>query len=521
MKIHFLKNLPQFVDYLCSLGDEGINILRNDIIQIIEEIYRDKNLLNAELKTLLFDNFIKIAKSIIPKEKDNYILDLVLSFGYESNETMEFLIEHKKLGIKFISKLSDVFGKDITENYLLPQLWFFAEDENEEIKKEVLLCLPCICNILSVDFIGNKIYNLTKKLSKSKSWIIRKTCIEVLPQIIKIYKDKLNLLKNNNVNNIDIEKYYTVIKNFVVLLEKFTLDKDKNVRHILIKHIGEIISSLEKNELSFRLLDFYKESVNEYYFNKERINPNTSTNKTQKKEDEKSEEDYNYYFAYNFPAILYCYGGENWDKLNKIYASLCNEKDPTIRRSIIASFHEVSNIVGQKITEEELLPIYENFLNSKDRFEKNFAIKNLPKILAHVSKELKDKYLRYFDAVSIFQQNMTSKVRNFNFINWRNKIDVIEGILCYYNLYDNDIIYKSIIPQSINFCLDDVYKVRSASCKILANLISYLYNENYKKNELFNLLEVYAFNKKYHQRVSFAKMCKFFLKNNKKINEEK
>ena len=55
----------------------------------------------------------------------------------------------------------------------------------------------------------------------------------------------------------------------------------------------------------------------------------------------------------------------------------------------------------------------------------------------------------------------------------------------------------------------------------MANLISYLYNENYKKNELFNLLEVYAFNKKYHQRVSFAKMCKFFLKNNKKINEEK
>ena len=32
MKIHFLKNLPQLVDYLCSLGDEGINILRNDIL---------------------------------------------------------------------------------------------------------------------------------------------------------------------------------------------------------------------------------------------------------------------------------------------------------------------------------------------------------------------------------------------------------------------------------------------------------------------------------------------------------
>ena len=120
MKIHFLKSLPQFVDYLCSLGDEGINIIRYHIIQIIEEMYRDKNLFNAELKTLLFDNFIKIAKSIIPKEKDNYILDLVLSFGYESNVSMDFLTEHKKIGIKFISNLCDTFVQDIIENYLLP-----------------------------------------------------------------------------------------------------------------------------------------------------------------------------------------------------------------------------------------------------------------------------------------------------------------------------------------------------------------------------------------------------------------
>ena len=105
---------------------------------------------------------------------------------------------------------------------------------------------------------------------------------------------------------------------------------------ILIKHIGEIISSLDKNELSFWLLEYYKESVT---------------------------------------AIIYCFISENWDKLNKIYSSLCNKKDPTIRRSIIAYFHEVSNIVGWKITEKELLIIYENFLSSKDTFEKNFVIK--------------------------------------------------------------------------------------------------------------------------------------------------
>ena len=63
--------------------------------------------------------------------------------------------------------------------------------------------------------------------------------------------------------------------------------------------------------------------------------------------------------------------------------------------------------------------------------------------------------------LSIFQDNGGDKVRNFNFIGRKNQLDVIEGILCYYNLYENDIIYKSIIPQCITFCLDSVYKVRA------------------------------------------------------------
>ena len=92
-----------------------------------------------------------------------------------------------------------------------------------------------------------------------------------------------------------------------------------------------------------------------------------------------------------------------------------------------------------------------------------------------VSKEKKKRYFKYLEAASIFIDNIGSKVRNFNFINWKNKLDVIEGILCYYNLYDNDIIYKSIFPQCISFCLDDIYKVRKTSSKVLASLIEYLY----------------------------------------------
>ena len=128
-----------------------------------------------------------------------------------------------------------------------------------------------------------------------------------------------------------------------------------------------------------------------------------------------------------------------------------------------------------------------------------------------VSKEKKKRYFKYLEAASIFIDNIGSKVRNFNFINWKNKLDVIEGILCYYNLYENDIIYKSIFPQCISFCLDDIYKVRKTSSKVLASLIDYLYNVNYKKEQLFRLIDSFALHKKYHQRINFVKICKILI----------
>ncbi|MCF0228018.1 MAG: hypothetical protein HUJ52_04300, partial [Malacoplasma sp.] len=79
IKNQFLKVLLPFIDYLCSNGDEGIKILKNNILNIIEELYHPtKNTSsmtysvyeNENFKNLLFKNFIKIAKAILPTDKE-------------------------------------------------------------------------------------------------------------------------------------------------------------------------------------------------------------------------------------------------------------------------------------------------------------------------------------------------------------------------------------------------------------------------------------------------------------------
>ena len=535
IKIYFLKKLSNLIDFLGSQGDEGINLLKKNVINIIEELYHPRGfeIKDDEMKTLMFDNFIKAAKAIIPKDKDNYILNMVISFGYEESQNKDFILEHKILCIRFISKLAGYFEKDNAINYLLPQLNFFVDEEEQSIKKEILKTLPSLCEVLPFDVVRTKIYKLIKRMADDPLWRTRKTIVEVLSKILKIYKEKVDNYVKTNIN-IDFKKISA--KHYVSLVEKFILDDQKFVRNTIIERIGEIISAIDKDRdgLSIKLFNFYKESVENYYFNKSKLlsasvsvnsgyTMNTLSTKMSAISSIKSrygQEDINYYFAYNFPAVLYVYGRESWPKLRKIYGNLCNETSGRIRMSIISSFYEICKMVGQENIEIDLLQYYDIFLESEDNKEKNIAIRHLPKILNLVSKEARQKYLKYFDAVSIFQDNTGDKVRNFNFISWKNKLDVIEGILCYYNLYENDIIYKSIIPQCITFCLDPIYKVRAVSSKVLGKLILYLYNENYKKNELFKILDSFALHKKYHQRINFIKICKILL-DNKNIYTEK
>ena len=524
VKVYFLRKLSTLIDYLSSQGDEGIDLLKKNVINIIEELYHPRGfeIKDEEMKNLLFDNFIKASKAIIPKDKDNYILNMVISFGYEESKNKDFILEHKILCIKFISKLAEYFGKENAINYLLPQLSFFADEQEQNIKKEILKTLPSLCEVLPFEVVRTKIFKLIKSISGDPLWRIRKTCVEVLSKILKIYKEKVDEYVKNNIN---YDKKKISSKHYITLIEKFILDEQKFVRNSIIEKIGEIITSIDKerDELSMKLFNFYKESVENYYFNKSKIlsesvsvgsryTINTmSTSSTSRAK--YNQEEINYYFAYNFPAILYVYGSEVWPKLRKIYGNLCNETSPRIRMSIISSFYEICKMVGRENIEIDLLQYYDLFLESEDNKEKNIAIRYLPKILNLVSKQARQKYLQYFDAVSIFQDNSGDRVRNFNFISWKNKLDVIEGILCYFNLYENDTIYKSIIPQCITFCLDSVYKVRTVSSKVLGKLILYLYNENYKKKELFKILDSFALHKKFQQRINFIKICKILMDN--------
>ena len=507
-KIYFLTKLESYIEYLTNLGEDGLLIIKNNILNIFEELYRvkfkpSKNVItNKNYKvtseqqekydTLLFERFTQVSKILIKTEFKDYIFNMILNFGKSNGDENEKTIEKKKLCIKLITNLSAEFEEDFTKENILPQLDEFMKDDNIEIKEETVSAFITLAKILNIEFIGNYILDSLEKISNDKSWIIRKKCLEVLYKIIYELKNKYK--KENN----DYDKIAEYIKKLILIIEKFVEDKKKKVRMFLIEKIGEIIKPLDKEELSEKLFDFYVKTLDEYYSNED--NSINSENKTK----------INYYLAYNFPAVLFYYTVDYWTQLKSVYNMMCNDEDIYVRRSIISSFYEVSKILGDKITVKELLPLYDKFLeNKQSSYTRKLAEENLPKILSILSKEIREKYINNNNI------GFNNIISNDTFLikksNQNKKIDFLNNILTYFKLYDDDIIYNNILSKCIFFSMDSIYKVRTTSCKIIAEIIIYLYKKDYKKDNICKLLETYAFNVNYPQRINFSKICKTVL----------
>ena len=517
-RIYFLKKLKNFLEFFEQLGEEGIDIIKNNILNIIEQLYRNKlnpdkkNLLpkkfviteeeKKEHDDLLFERLLQCCKILIKSKYKEELFKNILELIKieENNDNNNIIIFKKILSIKLMTNLSADFGEEFTKKNIVPILdEFLTKNEDIKIKEETAMSLIILVQKLKIDFIGEYVINSLEKISNDKFWIIRKKCIEILYKIIP----ELNKEKDQEENKI-IKDYETKI---IALIEKFIEDKNEKVRFYLIEKIGEIIKSIPENYLSEKLFNFYIKSIEEYYSDEE----NLINNKLEKgiNPDRKI----NFYFWYNFPAILFKYGKEKWNELSNIYKYITKEDDIILINSIISSSYEISKILGKEITVKELLPLYNNFLeNNNNYFIRDLAEKHLYKILSILDKETREEYFNKYNIG--FNSIIKSEQENNYLINsfiQNKKISYLKNISTFYQLYDNDTIYKDILSKCIYFSMDPIYKVRTTSCKIISEIILYLYKNNYEKEKIIKLIGSYALNKKSNQRISFIKISKYLL----------
>ncbi len=105
-----------------------------------------------------------------------------------------------------------------------------------------------------------------------------------------------------------------------------------------------------------------------------------------------SKNDVIYFCAFNFPAVLQTLGPKGWPSLRKLYFQLVKSTQWKVRRTIACSLHEIANILGPQLSEEELIPVLNSVL--KDLTDVRIgALTHLPAFLEAMRPEKRNQFL--------------------------------------------------------------------------------------------------------------------------------
>lgn len=98
-----------------------------------------------------------------------------------------------------------------------------------------------------------------------------------------------------------------------------------------------------------------------------------------------------------------------WPEVREGYMSLAASRVLSIRRTLSHSFHEVTKIVGSDIVEDELLTVFEGFLQEHEETVSFGVISHLSQILSCMSLVWRQSYLYILKQL----------LENANDYNWR------------------------------------------------------------------------------------------------------
>ena len=460
----FLGIFNNFVDAILKFQEEGYIIVRDKIIGILSEIFqtrKEDNILELTSKC-----FIYLTKFIKDEDRGEKILTILIIMAHDDeNEKI------KILSIKIFNELALIIGKELLELYVVPQVASFADDRSSNIRKAITSNLLNICEGVSKQCFINKLLPDYQKLCQDSIWTIRKTAVEILPKLTKLCDEA------------------TINKTLLNIFQNFSKDTKNFVRNSTLEIFGQFISYLDKSNIKKyeELLDFYVNTINEF------VNSN-------KKDDiyiiEKC--------AFNFPAVLVTFGKEYWDKLKICYTKMSDLKDEKIKMPLASSLGEISIILGNELTESDLLIFVDKFYSKGSNDIKMKVLSILPDVIRNIKDD--NKKNKYLENIKMLIGTKNDK--------WRKRLNYSKIIGKFYNTYTESIIYRRVFPIAINLCFDDVNQVRIKSAGHNSRLILQLLscNNEYKEKTL-KIIVSFARSINYAYRQLFILMCKNIFEN--------
>eukprot|EP00045_Choanoeca_perplexa_P012343 m.134223 g.134223 ORF g.134223 m.134223 type:complete len:802 (-) comp15972_c0_seq1:831-3236(-) len=170
--------------------------------------------------------------------------------------------------------------------------------------------------------------------------------------------------------------------------------------------------------------------------------------------------------AFSFPGVVWAVGEDGWHHLRATAVNLVGSEDWRVRSCLAASLHHVAQIIGPKLTEQDLLPHFDFFLSDWDEVRYNL-IGHLADFLAVLPLATRRNYLPLFADLKQAEEATV----------WRNRHALATqlGSLC--QLYIPQDVLQFLCPLGLELGADTVAAVRHAAAEAIGLLVAYLEQE--------------------------------------------
>eukprot|EP00051_Salpingoeca_urceolata_P029258 m.489395 g.489395 ORF g.489395 m.489395 type:complete len:778 (+) comp26701_c0_seq1:82-2415(+) len=205
--------------------------------------------------------------------------------------------------------------------------------------------------------------------------------------------------------------------------------------------------------------------------------------------------------AFSFPAVALVLGPEHWLLIRETYLVLAASDEWKVRSSLAASIHVLAEILGQEITEADLLPKFDLFLKDWDEVRIG-VVKHLSRFLRVLPQERRAPYLPI-----LLDLKETDESRN-----WRFRRLLSRELCDLAVLYPHEDVNQYLCPLALGFAADEIVCVQVAAQKTLAFLLTALHDASRPAAIKFvqSVIEKFCDSPKSMFRQGFVRFCFHF-----------
>lgn len=397
-------------------NDAGYQMVLDMILPVVAHLLEDDK---VDVRHAASTALVSISNMMKPNDLGQYVLTIILQLAHEDeNEEMRMTAS------ELLNLLAELLGFDLCKQFVIPEVVSLAEDPVFRVRKSTALNFQNVCKIGGEYELFERLMPAFVRLSKDDMYRVRRACAESLCEISKHVSDDI--------------RTGVLVEIFLRLAQ----DPSKLVKQSVLQQSGMFISTLPKRVINKTILDHYCNMVN---------NPTG---------DHAVDAELKHYCAYSFPGVLQTVGVERWTDLRQVYHGLVRSSNPNVKQTLALSLHEVAKILGMKLAEEELVAVFEDFIQDSEDVKMG-VIKHLAEFLQLLSMPCRVSYLPLLDDILL----ATSP------FNWRLRKALAAQLSELVKLPPPQNVFNTLFPLAMTLVQDPVAEVRLESFKGVARMM--------------------------------------------------